>query len=130
MSDFKLIDEEGFVEVEVEVRGDEFTLRVGQESYRRHISIIRVAQRREMSSRYRYSRQTLCVAFLKWGEQVVKLQLANKQWLSLGAGPNRTKRLTRGMDLLRGFRWKSRTGNQAVRLVNERTPVEPTKMRE
>lgn len=46
MSDFKLIHEEGFVEEEVEVRGEEFTLRVGQESYRGHISIIPVAQQR------------------------------------------------------------------------------------
>ena len=44
MSDFRLSHEEGFVEVEV--RGDESTLRGGQESYRRHISIKLVARRR------------------------------------------------------------------------------------
>lgn len=46
MSDFRLSHEEGFVEDEVEVRGDESTLRGGQESYRRHISIKLVARRR------------------------------------------------------------------------------------
>ena len=33
MSDFRLSHEEGFVEDEVEVRGEEYTLRGGQESY-------------------------------------------------------------------------------------------------
>lgn len=43
MSDCKLSHEERVVddEVEVEVRGEEYTLRGGQESYRRHISITR-----------------------------------------------------------------------------------------
>jgi len=49
MSDCRLSHEEEFVEVEfveeeVEVRGEEYTLREGQESYRRSISITIVAQ--------------------------------------------------------------------------------------
>ena len=39
MSDCRLSHEERVVEDEVEVRAEEYTLRGGQESYRRHIRI-------------------------------------------------------------------------------------------
>ena len=64
MSDFRLSNEEGFVEDEVEVRGNECTLRGGQESYRCGISRAVVAQRRrDQSSRYRCSSQPWCRVF-------------------------------------------------------------------
>ena len=70
MSDFRLSHEEGTVEKkeEDEVRVEECTLRGGQESYRRHISIIAVARRRgKLISLCRCSSRSSCVACFKTG---------------------------------------------------------------
>ena len=48
MSDCRLSHDEEFVEDEVEVRGEEYTLRGGQESYRRRISVAVVAHRKRV----------------------------------------------------------------------------------
>ena len=96
MSDCRLSREEGFVESvkdEVEVRAEEYTLRGGQESYRRLISITVVPQRRNWSgSRYRCSSKALYVALFGMervsrqamdGEQVVN-ELGNETEQSEG----------------------------------------------
>ena len=68
MSDCRLNHDVELVEDEVEVRGEECTLRGGQESYRRRISIAAVARRRDnSSSHYRYSSKTWCFASLGMG---------------------------------------------------------------
>jgi hypothetical protein len=66
MSDWRLSHEEGTVEEdEVEARVEEYTLRGGQESYHRRISIIAVAQRR--GSLCRYNSSSSWVACFKTG---------------------------------------------------------------
>lgn len=63
MSDFRLSHEEGFVEDEVEVRGEEYTLRGGQESYRRLSASEWWYDGEIKHPRYRYSSKSWCVAF-------------------------------------------------------------------
>lgn len=134
MSDCRLSHDEGFVEVEVEVRGEEYTLSGGQEESYLHRISIRVAAQRKVS----YAHAVAIVVshpisrLLGWVGKWSNWT-ANKLSVSLGARRNKLRRLTRGMDVLRGFSWKDSTSNRAVRPVSERegyrTPVEPTKMR-
>ena len=68
MSDCRLSHDEGTVEEVEEVRVEECTLRGGQESYHRRISIIVVAQRRaKLISLCRYNSRSSCVACFKTG---------------------------------------------------------------
>lgn len=68
MSDCRLSHEEGPAEEEEEEARVEYTLRGGQESYRRRISIIAVAQREgRLSSLCRYNGKSSCVACFKMG---------------------------------------------------------------
>jgi hypothetical protein len=93
MSDCRLSqeEEEGVVEDEMEVRVEEYTLRGGQESYRRRISIPVVAQRRtRTSSRYRYCSWSSWVTSFRrgWGNrQTAHGELVGK----LRSGPNGVK---------------------------------------
>ena len=67
MSDCRLSHEEGPVDEEDEARV-EYTLRGGQESYRRRISVIAAAQRGgKLSSLCRYNGRSSCVACFKMG---------------------------------------------------------------
>ena len=67
MSDCRLGHEEGFVEDEVEVWEEEFTLRGGQESYRGRISVTIVAQRRSKKKAYAIAIvATHRVSLLEW----------------------------------------------------------------
>ena len=128
MSDCRLCHEEGFVEDEVEVRVEEYTLRGGQESYRRNLASY--FGDGEINQAYAIaSVASHCVS--RFGNGVGESSNCGRRMS--GVRPKRTKEAHRCVWLLRNRGWEGRTGNQAVRLVKERgwyrTLVEPTKVR-